>query len=229
MSLYHINSVVFSLIEVHSAVLSSTTFPVFASSTQRARPAERTRNKENHQKVIRRFFIQYSTVLIQPLRDVPVVSKILREFRGVRGVCNTICDFLSANLSSCHQLQLQILLQTGNEMSNYLSLLHILQASPHTGEATGLDLDRVWLDLPRGKHLGQHIDVPLSIRLLEVHQTNYSRRGKFMQRAYAFEQIGGHAELDLYIWTRALVRKNDSHSSAPVPDRTSYLLRGRTF
>ena len=67
-------------------------------------------------------------------------------------ICQVVIDFSS-----------RFFPQTSNEILNYLSLLHVLQAFLYTRDATGLDLDRVWLDLPRGKHLAQHIGVPLSI------------------------------------------------------------------
>ena len=67
-------------------------------------------------------------------------------------ICQVVIDFSS-----------RFFPQTSNEILNYLSLLHVLQAFLYTRDATGLDLDRVWFDLPRGKHLAQHIGVPLSI------------------------------------------------------------------
>ena len=66
--------------------------------------------------------------------------------------CQGITDFSSSFVP-----------QTSNEILNYLSLLHVLQAFLHTGKSAWLDLDRVWLDFPCGKRLGQHIDVPLPI------------------------------------------------------------------
>ena len=51
-----------------------------------------------------------------------------------------------------------------------------------------------------------------------------------MTRAtYAVEQIVCHTEPDLHICARALVRQNNRHSPALVPDRTSDLLRRLTF
>ena len=51
-----------------------------------------------------------------------------------------------------------------------------------------------------------------------------------MTRAtYVAEQIVCHAESDLHICARALIRQNDRHPPALVPDRTSDLLRRLTF
>ena len=49
-----------------------------------------------------------------------------------------------------------------------------MQAFLHAGEAAGLDMYRVWLELG---DLGQQISVPLSIRLLESQPMNKTRVG----------------------------------------------------
>jgi hypothetical protein len=100
------------------------------------------------------------------------ISEFLRElhrvWRVLGRVPNTICDFLPANLSSWCRLQLHLLSQT--DQFNYPALLHVLEAFLDTGEAARLEIDPVRLDLARGKDLGQQIDVPLAIRLLEAHE-----------------------------------------------------------
>jgi hypothetical protein len=53
---------------------------------------------------------------------------------------------------------------------NYPALFHVLEAFLDSGEAAGLEIDLVRLDLARGKDLGKQIDVPLAIRLLETHE-----------------------------------------------------------
>ena len=103
---------------------------------------------------------------------VVAISKILRLFRRIG---NTIRELLRANLlnysssaSPSHANRWHL---------NHLSLLHVLQAFLHTGEAARLDKYRVGLDLARGKHLGQQICVPLSFQLLESHLMSKTRVG----------------------------------------------------
>ena len=55
---------------------------------------------------------------------------------------------------------------------SYPALLHVSEAFLDTGEASGLEMDLVRLDLSRGKDLGKQIDIPLALRLLEAHEQN---------------------------------------------------------
>ena len=81
-------------------------------------------------------------------------------------------------------IRLQLLLQS----VNCLSLLHLLQAFLHTCEAASLGMYRVRLELARGQDLGQQVNVPLSIRLLESQPINKTRIDKYTkERAYVFE------------------------------------------